>query len=65
LENGEPKLKLKVKDKGKSVSRNDTVLSVESVCRQWAEILETNNIPEARVSAEYIVAHILGKKTVC
>lgn len=38
--------------------------SVESVCRRWAERLEKSNIPEARTSVEYIVAHVLGRKTV-
>ena len=39
-------------------------VTVESVCKRWAEQLEKSNVPEPRVSVEYIVAYVLGRKTV-
>ncbi|XP_070192390.1 MTRF1L release factor glutamine methyltransferase-like isoform X1 [Littorina saxatilis] len=37
--------------------------TVEGVCRRWTERLQKESIPEARVSVEYIVAYVLGNKT--
>lgn len=31
---------------------------------QWTQVFEERGIPEARESSEYIVAHVLGAKTV-
>lgn len=39
-------------------------VTVESLCKRWAEQLEKSNVPEPRVSVEYIVAYVLGRKTV-
>jgi len=38
--------------------------NVKSICSKWAEHFKHKNISEPEVSAELIVAHVLGVKTV-
>lgn len=40
------------------------VFSVKSVISQWTKKFKLNNVLEPDSSAEYIVAHVLGEKTV-
>lgn len=40
------------------------LLSATELVSQWTAIFEKRGIPEARESSEYIVAHVLGAKTV-
>lgn len=39
-------------------------LSATELVSQWTAVFEKGGIPEARESSEYIVAHVLGAKTV-
>lgn len=39
-------------------------LSATELVSQWTAVFEKRGIPEARESSEYIVAHVLGAKTV-
>ena len=39
-------------------------LSATEVVSHWTVVFEEKGIPEARESSEYIVAHVLGAKTV-
>ena len=39
-------------------------LSATKVVSHWTAVFEEKGIPEARESSEYIVAHVLGAKTV-
>lgn len=38
--------------------------TVKETCEKWRELFEHHHIPEAKASVEYIVAFVLGKKTV-
>lgn len=40
------------------------LLSPTGLVNHWAGVFEKRGIPEARESSEYIVAHVLGAKTV-
>ena len=40
------------------------LLSATKVVSHWTVVFEEKGIPEARESSEYIVAHVLGAKTV-
>lgn len=40
------------------------LLSATEVVSHWTSVFEEKGIPEARESSEYIVAHVLGAKTV-
>ena len=40
------------------------LLSATEVVSYWTAVFEKRGIPEARDSSEYIVAHVLGAKTV-
>lgn len=48
----------------KSHSSLPGVLSATGVVSHWTQVFEEKGIPEARESSEYIVAHVLGAKTV-
>ncbi|KAM5292589.1 MTRF1L release factor glutamine methyltransferase isoform 2-T2 [Ctenodactylus gundi] len=39
------------------------LLSATELVNHWTEVFEKKDIPEARESSEYIVAHVLGAKT--
>lgn len=39
-------------------------LNATEVVNHWTQVFEQRGIPEARESSEYIVAHVLGAKTV-
>lgn len=38
--------------------------SATGLVSHWTEVFKKRGIPEARESSEYIVAHVLGAKTV-
>lgn len=40
------------------------LLSATGMVNHWTRVFEERGIPEARESSEYIVAHVLGAKTV-
>lgn len=40
------------------------LLSATEVVSHWTAVFEKRGIPEAQASSEYIVAHVLGAKTV-
>lgn len=40
------------------------LLSATELVRHWTAVFEKRGIPEAQASSEYIVAHVLGAKTV-
>ena len=40
------------------------LLSATQLVNEWTAVFEKEGIPEARESSEYIVAHVLGAKTV-
>lgn len=39
-------------------------MTATDVVNYWQKVFETNGIPEARESSEYIVSFVLGTKTV-
>lgn len=40
------------------------VRTVGDICRNWAQILKKSGVPEPRASVEYLVAFVVGEKTV-
>lgn len=46
-----------------SCSANHGVVTATDVVNYWQKVFETNGIPEARESSEYIVSFVLGAKT--
>lgn len=48
----------------KPLSSLTGLLNATEVVSHWTQVFEQRGIPEARESSEYIVAHVLGAKTV-
>lgn len=47
-----------------SCSARPELVTATDVVNYWQKVFETNGIPEARESSEYIVSFVLGAKTV-
>ena len=45
--------------------QSSSALTVGYICKDLTKRLEQQNVPEAKISIDLMVAHVLGKTTVC